>query len=243
MAAPAPNKRNDLINLLLDTDETDLVNVVDGFLEPLRPPTFAVESKGFEIREPGWRGTFSWESATTHLAELGYAFGDVVTSNKNQLRRVIAVDEGSVWITCGVNSNIVRKMSVEAFGHYEKHETAGSEVRRLAAAIPYAGEDGHDIEGMIALLEAKVRDTPRFAPAQISLNFQGTSGLVTLRWDAMTTKLAERGLAFGDVVADGGKRLHRVVAYVEPNLWITSSEEPDKIVGDAEADRFEKYPL
>ena len=248
----ATSKRDELIHLLLETaNDDDLVGTVEEFLEPLRPPTFLVTPEELEIVEKGWSGKFTWSEMTTGLAELGYAFGDVVVSrDKNWLRRVISipsVPSDIVWITSTTGCpSIIGKMCANSFRtSYSKYQTAGADVQRLSGSTPFTGEYGTDVEAAIARLENKIKDTPRFPTEQTGLRFQTVSGnAITLSWDDMTTRLAERGLAFGDVVSnEREKRLHRVVAFTGERLWITSSKEPDKIIWDSDVDSFEKYEM
>ena len=222
--------RNRLVNLLLEAKSNDdnLERIIDEFF--VSPQTLEF------VEPPSWSGTFTWDSLTTDLGGLGYSFGDTIRDD-DCLRRMISFDKknGRVWVTSRLDPNTIEYAFEKLFLSDTKKYDAEADVRRLASAC-----HGDDTERTITLLESEIRDTPRFRAAQQGLSVRGVDGaVIALLWDEMTTNLAKRGLAFGDVVENQRtNRLHRVVAH-GADLWVTSETDPNKIIPCA--DEFKKH--
>lgn len=229
-----------LVCLLLDGTTTDenLVERVDGFLRPPPPPpVFPVKQETIRIVDADQTHRIEWEFMTTGLVPLGFEFGDVVRDG-NRLRRIIAHDESTnrAWFTADAESDVVRE-DVIASGRFERYAPDDALRDRLSSIL----SDDDDDDDLADRVRAELRGVPRFAVAQNGLKIGALISHKVLGWDDMTVHLAERGLAFGDVVVDGTRnRLHRVVAYKDGKLWITSATTGNSIVFDDNPDHFEK---
>ena len=225
-----------LFPVLLDESTTDatLVGKLEGFLETIRPPTFPVEQKTIKIGQDD----LTWESMTTDL--VGFEFGDVVRDRCSDcLRRVIAHDkEGYVWVTSKQNRDAVIKTMLSP-GRFERYAPDDAALCDRLSSILSDGGGG----GLADRVVAEIKKIPQFPVAQNGLQIWAVGENPVFGWDDMTVNLAARGLAFGDVVVDETRnRLHRVVAYKDDKLWITSARTENRIVYDPSPDDFVKYP-
>ena len=230
-----------LFPVLLDDTTTDenLLERLEEFMGTIRPPAFPVKQETIRIGSD----IFPWESLTTDL--VGFEFGDVVLDvNENCLHRVIARDkEDHMWVASKITCGAIIRTSPGTIKRYAPDDAALCD--RLASILSddalcdrlasILSDDDGDLADRV---RAEIEKIPQFPVAQNGLQIVGK----TFVWDEMTVNLAARGLAFGDVVVDKTRnRLHRVVAYKDDNLWITSAKTENDIVWDPNPDQFEKY--
>ena len=95
--AAAANGREELINLLLESDD-DLRKIVDGFFAQAPAPRFPVEHAHLTVITDVDH-ILSWESTTTRLAKLGFAFGDVLKGGDKLYRAIAHAEDGALWVT------------------------------------------------------------------------------------------------------------------------------------------------
>ena len=228
----ATQKRNELIRQLLGVDDEHL----EGFLETIRQSTFPVKQRGFRVVEPGWTGDFTWESVTTDLGELGFAFGDIVLDRtENCYRRVIAYQKETckLWLTgikCQTTNTIhgVDPIDPNRFEKPARRQDIATIVNDVAT----------DDDDAMAAIRAKLET--RLPTNQDGGLMIGGCG-AAFSWQDMTDRLADLGLQFGDVVVNKTTRhLHRVVAHRGNFLWITSAAQEDAITNDGHPENFEK---
>lgn len=234
----ATSRRNDLINLLLETaNDDDLRGIVDGFFAPA--PKFPVEHAHLIIvAESGPDMEISWESTTTRLAEVGFAFGDVLTQRGKLYRAVARTSSGKIWVTSSITSDAINVFNPPS--GLEKHDgevaSDASERLRLSEAL----RDGSgSIEDALGSLKS-----PRFPVEHRHLTFRSEIATVTFDWSSMTTDLSkETGCTFGDVLLHKGSgKLYRAVAHQDGKFWTTSDLASNRVghFSSFSKDEFEK---
>ena len=237
--AAAANGREELINLLLESDD-DLRKIVDGFFAQAPAPRFPVEHAHLTVITCVDH-VLSWESTTTRLAKLGFAFGDVLKGGDKLHRAIAHADDGALWVTSDISSDGISKYSNPS--NFKRHDgeiaSDASERIRLAEVVKSCS---NDIESVVRDLPGSLK--PRFRAEPKHLEFKGSAGGIAFDWSSMTTDLRDKmGCAFGDVLLyknDG--HLYRAVACRDGLLWTTSNSESN-VVGcfpTASRDDFEK---
>ena len=233
----ATQRRNDLIHQLLGVVDENL----DEFLETRRQPTLPVKQKGIRVVEPGWTGNFTWESVTTDLGGIGFAFGDIVLDKTmNCYRRVIAYrkEDYKLWLTGtkGHSTNTIHNVSPMDPGRFEKCSEPARRQDIATIVDDVATDDSDALEAIRAKLEMSRLPTNQDG----GLKLWGGVTSFSFPWREMTDRLADLGLAFGDVVRDKTTgHLHRVVGH-NGHLWITSATQEDGITCDPHPENFEK---
>lgn len=218
-----------LVSLLLEETTTDenLEETVRGFLQTTREPTFPVKQDHIKIVEDNWSGTLTWKALTTNLARRGLAFGDVVREG-DSLHRVVADADTSVWRTASTTTDVISQSSSQG-EKYDRGPDVDAFRRKLYYVINHPD--------VIDRVRDELEKIPEFAVPQNGLRF----GVNKFDWDHMTVRLQELGFAFGDVVVDGEtQHLHRVVAWEDGHLWITSSQVENSITYSDCPDNFKK---
>lgn len=228
MAAAPPNRRNELINLLLETGDNDLRETVDGFFDapspkesPAPPTDFPVEHTHLVVTGIGLENVLlSWESTTTRLAELGFAFGDVLARGGELYRAVAHAEDGALLVTSPNRPDAIAEFPNPR--GFEKHDgeitSDASERVRLSEEIL----ECDDLEAIVRALPGSLK-RPRFSIEPQCLNIKGVTITPSLSWSNMTTDLGNRmGCAFGDVLLHGGL-LYRAVAFQDGKFWTTST--------------------
>ena len=228
-------RRNELIRQLLGVLDENL----EAFFETRRQPTFPVEQRAVRIVEAGWNKQFPWESITTDLRKLGFAFGDVVRDKiRCCYRRVIAYQNDSLWVTGdqGDIPNTIHSMRYSP----DRFEKCYSRRQEIATIVNDVATDDNDAMEAIRLKLAEIPRLPTNQDGGLKLRGAGTTNYA-FSWEAMTDRLTDLGLEFGDVVMDGEtKYLHRVVGHND-HLWITSAESENSIAcSDKHPENFEK---
>ncbi len=234
----ATARRNALVNLLVTTANDDnLREIADGFFGP--PREFPVEHSYLTIVGPGADTDITWESMTTRLAKLGFAFGDVL-AKEGKLYRAVANGDGAMWVTSGAKDREIGR--IDDPSGLEKHDgevaSDASERDRLSNLLK--SESG-DVECTLRNLPGSLK-SPRFRVEPRHLEIQGDNVNAILGWSNMTTNLRdEMGCAFGDVLWNKRhKCLCRAVACQGSKFWTTSSIESNRLDWSLNKDDYEK---